>query len=183
MAGLRELPWGKIALFGLAAVLMTSSSTTIPEKWALARNLHPKVQAKFLKLLQDIEKLGYRVELTSSYRPGQNSYHGFGLALDLNIIHLATGQRYGMAVGKTKKADWEATGVPKLIRASGFRWGGDFVTPWLGLDNKMHAAYDPVHVDLGSLYDMADLRAAALSLAGSTAALATFDRRQVTLAA
>jgi hypothetical protein len=182
MAGLREVPWGKIALFGLVAVLMTSSSTIIPEKWALARNLHPQAQARFLKLLEAIEARGYRVELTSSYRLGGNDYHGFGLALDLNIIHLATGQRYGMSVGKTKKADWEATGVPALIRSMGFRWGGDFTTPWMH-QGVLHAAYDPVHVDLGKVYDITKLRAAALSLAGSAAALVNFDRRKVALAA
>jgi hypothetical protein len=181
MAGLRELPWGKIALFGLAAVLMTTSSTTIPEKWALARNLHPQAQARFLKLLQAIEAAGYRVVLTSSYRPGQDSYHGFGLALDLNIVHIATGKWFKMA---TDKATWEATGVPALIRAHGFRWGGDFVTRWKDLQGNWHAAYDPVHVDLGSVYSMTKLRAAALDLAlhhGVT--LDNFDRRQVALAA
>lgn len=184
MAGLRELPWGKIALFTLAAVLMTTSSTpTIPEKWALARNLHPQAQARFLNLLLAIEAAGYRVELTSSYRLGGNDYHGFGLALDMNIIHIATGQRYGMSVGKTSKADWEATGIPALIRAHGFRWGGDFVTPWTDLNGKQHAAYDPVHVDLGKVYDITELRAAALSLAGSATALAHFDRRKVVLVA
>jgi len=178
----RELPWGKIALIG-GALLLMATPTTIPDRWALARQLHPQVQARFLGLLKAIEARGYRIMLTSAYRAGMDDPHGYGLALDMNIVHIATGQQYGAKVGLTKKEDWEATGIPALIRELGFRWGGDFVTPWLGLDKKMHPGYDPVHVDVCNRYKPSELHAVALKLAGSAAALATFDKRKVRLAA
>jgi hypothetical protein len=143
---LRTLPWGKIAL-GAAALMLMATPTQFPDRWAKARLLHPDAQPRFLALLQAIEALGYRVLLTSSWRAGGTDPHAYGLALDLNIIHIATGVQYGMKVGRTSKAEWEATGVPALIRRLGFRWGGDFVTPWPDLQGNLHAAYDPVHVD------------------------------------
>lgn len=173
----RNLPWGKLALLACAALLMTADAK-FPDQWALARQLHPQAQKRFLDLLNAIVAKGYRVVLTSAYRAGGNDYHGFGLALDLNLVHVATGRWYRST---DDKATWESTGVPTLIRKLGFRWGGDFVTPWV-YQGKVHAAYDPVHVDLGAVYDMTKLRARALQLAGSPAALVNYDRRQVALA-
>jgi len=179
---LRTLPWGKIAL-GAAALMLMATPTQFPDRWAKARQLHPQAQPKFLALLLAIEKLGYRVEITSAYRAGGTDAHAYGLALDINLVHVRTGQRYGMNVGFTTKAQWEATGVPALIRAWGYRWGGDFVTPWL-YKGVLHPGYDPVHIDLFSKWAPKSLSAAAVALAASTGIkLADLDRRQVRLAA
>lgn len=174
----RALPWGKLALVALAAILMTSD-TTFPDKWALARLLHPAVQPRFLGLLKAIEALGYRIILTSSYRAGGTDPHAYGLALDLNIVHVASGRQYRMA---DTKAVWEATGVPALVRSQGFRWGGDFTTPWI-FKGVTHPGYDPVHIDCCKMYPTSELAPLALHLAGSAAALVNFDRRRVRLAA
>jgi len=168
---LRMLPWGKVAL-GAAALLLMATPTQFPDRWAKARLLHPKVQARFLALLKAIEARGYRVILTSSYRAGGTDPHAYGLALDMNIIHVATGRHYGMHVGITAKEAWEATGVPTLIRSLGFRWGGDFVTPWRDLSGNLHAGYDPVHIDDCKRNPTAKLAARAANLT---------DRRKVTL--
>jgi hypothetical protein len=163
---------------------MTSSSTVVfPEKWARARTLHPQAQGRFLKLLQDIEAKGFLVDITSSFRAGGNDAHGFGLALDVNLVHAKTKQRYGMHVGKTSKADWEATGIPALIRASGFRWGGDFYTRWKDLQGNWHEAYDPVHIDLCGKYPLDLLRGMAVRKAAQAKiTLAQLDRRILALA-
>jgi hypothetical protein len=102
-------------------------------------------RGRFSELLAEFEARSFTVVITSGYRAGENSLHGKWRALDLNVID-AAGKWYKMA---TPKAEWEATGLPALIRARSMRWGGDFVTPWRGLDGKMHVGYDPVHIDLG----------------------------------
>jgi hypothetical protein len=181
---LRTLPWGKIALAAGVLLLMATPTADFPDKWALARQLHPGVQPQFMGLLKAIEARGYRIELTSCYRAGGDDPHGYGLALDLNLVHVATGQRYGASVGLTKKADWEATGIPALIRSMGFRWGGDFVTPWKDLKGNLHIPYDPVHVDFCNHYQPSKLKPIALKMAlKAKKTLATYDKRLVPLAA
>ena len=133
---------------------------------------------RFLALFHAIEAAGYQVVITSVWRPSGSDYHYFGLAVDYNLIHLATGQ-WWRAADKFDKATWEATGVPALIRAHGFRWGGDFVTPWV-YQGVTHPGYDPIHADLGAAYPYATLRAKALQLAQNTP-LPQFDGRRITL--
>lgn len=133
------------------SLLLMTPSTAVPARWALVNGLHPQVQARFLALLHAIERhTGGQVVLTSGHRPNERSYHYFGLALDLNVV--IGGRWYRMA---TPKPEWEATGVPALIRAAGFRWGGDFRT----------TPYDPVHIDLGNTYNLSTLWTRALGLA------------------
>ena len=113
-------------------------------------NLDQEVKEKFLDLIKKINDKGYRVTIGSTYRdfdkqekeylknplatiPG-DSLHNSALAIDFSI----TGGDPEVTLDKdSSKEAWEATGVPKLIKESGFRWGGDF-------NNN----YDPIHADL-----------------------------------
>lgn len=96
----------------------------------------PYQRNRFSELLAAFEAAGFTVVITSGYRAGDKALHGRWRAIDLNVIDNATGKWYKMA---TPKAEWEATGLPTLIRARSMRWGGDFKT----------TPYDPVHIDLG----------------------------------
>ncbi len=114
------------------------------QQWHIAQ-LHKTTQARFSNFIVAVEKMGYKVIVTSSYRSfsKQNqlhvadsknakaglSEHNYGFALDINI-------RKGKEVWSksTRKADWEKTGVPALAIKSGLLWGGAYKT-----------YYDPIH--------------------------------------
>ncbi|CAN5588082.1 hypothetical protein BH23BAC1_BH23BAC1_25550 [soil metagenome] len=108
-------------------------------------------QGRFAKLIKEIEKAGYEVIITSSYRStekqlelynklkgqkngraAKKSKHEHGIAVDIN---LKKKDKYWRK--NTSKQEWEKTGVPKIAKDLGFRWGGDF-------SNN----YDPIHFDL-----------------------------------
>ena len=64
-------------------------------------------------------------------RPGY-SKHNLGVAIDFSV------KVQGVVYTSAKsKSEWEATGVPAIIKSNGLRWGGDFRTN-----------YDPIHMDL-----------------------------------
>jgi hypothetical protein len=104
----------------------------------------PHQRHRFTELFAEFERRGFKVVITSGYRPGEKSLHGKWRAVDFNVVD-AAGKWYRMA---TPKAEWEATGLPVLIRARQMRWGGDFVTPYQH-NGETRPGYDPVHVDLG----------------------------------
>ena len=108
---------------------------------------------RFRLLIDNINKSGYRVEITSAGRsyikqallhkqdnrnakPG-SSDHEVGKALDLNLMNLLNKRRY---VKKTPRVDWENTGIPTLAKSLGFKWGGELFTNY----------YDPVHFAITS---------------------------------
>ncbi|RSK24186.1 M15 family metallopeptidase [Hymenobacter metallilatus] len=154
--------WG---VAGLTVVALTlSSDTSIPARWGLLYQLHPAARKRFLNLLLRIEaRTGWTVVLTSAWRPSDTSlgYHYFGLGLDIN----ATNGNQALRMASTK-AEWEASGIPDIIRAAGFRWGGDFTSP----RNGGLPGYDPVHVDEGRRISLTNLRllAKAQAPAGDT---------------
>jgi hypothetical protein len=97
--------------------------------------LHPDYQNKFRIFIGEIEKMGYRVLVTSSYRTFQKQYeldlenplnadpglshHNYGLALDITL-------QKGLKIWRkaTSKEDWLSTGVPQLANSLGLSWGG-----------------------------------------------------------
>jgi hypothetical protein len=169
---------GAVAL----AVFVPSGGAIIPPRWEKLNELHPQARTRFLDLFHAIEDAGYQVVITSVWRLGTGDYHGFGLAVDYNLIHIATGKWY-RAADKFDKATWEATGVPTIIRGHGFRWGGDFTTPWV-YQGVTHPGFDPIHADLGASYSIASLRTRAKALAAAKRiAYAQFDGRNVPLTA
>lgn len=116
-------------------------------------NLSFFAKTRFTDLINKINASGYYVIITSGYRsfqkqadlkkkyPGRaasagGSKHNFGLAIDINIVHIQTGRQYGL---KTSAQAWYGTGIPQLAKSLGFRWGGD----------SFGKNYDPVHFDLG----------------------------------
>jgi len=113
----------------------------------------------FNGLINEIEKAGYNVIVTSGTRsiedqkkliktggavtpakPGK-SLHNHGVAIDINL-------KKGSQTWKknTARQEWLDTGIPKLAKDLGFRWGGDF-------SNN----YDPVHFDMGKNYKVNEL--------------------------
>lgn len=133
--------------------------------------LHPAVRDRFARLIGDIEsKTDWKVTVTSAYRSyaeqaalkaqnasnasAGNSYHNFGMALDINLTKDKTTLRKA-----SSKSDWEKSGVPQIARAAGFRWGGDF--------SNYH---DPIHFDLGNKYSIEKLKQLAVAQFGSNPA-------------
>ena len=103
---------------------------------------------KFLALVGGMEKLGYTVTITSTYRPeiaGEANIHSLWRAIDLNVTNNATGKVYN---SKTSKDEWKATKIPALAASLSFRWGGNFTTPYK-YKGVTYAGYDPIHFDLG----------------------------------
>lgn len=121
---------------------------------ALTASLHPFQMWRFIKLKRQAKKLGWTIYWTSTYRPitpDKSSYHGFGLAGDLNLFR---------GLEHVKKKDdlqtWLNTGVPQLAEALGFRWGAYFQ------DN-----YDPVHFDMATIYNIDNLESKADDIWGN----------------
>lgn len=104
--------------------------------------LNPAVKLKFAQFIDKIQKMGYKVQVNSSYRPFKRqaeikydekdpshdpnaatpgySLHNYGLALDLQV------SKNGITYGKsTSDALWLSTGIPQLAKSMGMRWGGD----------------------------------------------------------
>jgi uncharacterized protein YcbK (DUF882 family) len=116
------------------------------------KELHPTFAIKIARYIKQLEKDGHSVEITSGFRdvekqselyangdtdtlPG-NSFHNYGLAVDLNIDSAKMG---------TGKAGWEKfASIGKV--AYNMRWGGDFND------------YDPVHFDEGNKYSTEELK-------------------------
>lgn len=116
----------------------------INQRYHIAQ-LHPSVRARFIQFIAEVEKLGYKVVITSSYRSfaeqavlhakdaknaaSGSSEHNYGFALDINI-------QKGLSVWKkgTDKQRWVDTGIPALALRLGLSWGGYY-----------KSYYDPVH--------------------------------------
>lgn len=131
-------------------------------------SLHPAVRQQFIDFVSDIEKMGYKVVITGSNRTFQRSAelkkadprnaspgfssHNYGMALDLVLV-----KGKHMIQKNAPKAEWEATGVPKLAKEKyGMRWGGDFP-----------GYVDNVHFDYQNKYPTKELYALALKQFGS----------------
>lgn len=123
------------------------------EQEAFLKELHPDHAAAFRKFISDVEKnTPYRVLITSGYRsflkqlalnkensqnakPGK-SMHNYGLAIDLNLIH----RKDGTSLRKLDtSAKWEATGVVKIAKKYGLKWGGA---------GNFGSYHDPVHFEI-----------------------------------
>jgi|GEM_PF-1803875 hypothetical protein len=128
------------------------------------KQLHPKCQELFRRFIAGVERLGYKVIVTTSYRtfaeqlrlkkenpknatPGL-SHHNYGMAIDINLLK---GIKWWKKA--TPKAEWEATGVPQLARSMGLQWGGDYAD-----------YHDPIHFNVK--YDTNLLRQLAISQFG-----------------
>jgi hypothetical protein len=130
--------------------------------------LNPAERAHFVAFVNDIQKMGYAVVITSAYRntasqikqkkadsrnatPGFSS-HEYGIALDINLIK---GTKW---INKDSSIDeWKKTGVVDLAKNKyGMRWGGEFP-----------GYKDPVHFDEAKKYDVNKLYKLAIKKFGS----------------
>ncbi len=105
--------------------------------------LHPKFRRDAEKFIKEARKEGHYVYITSAFRSfkkqnalnkagktgakGGQSYHNYGLAMDINSSRPTINM-------KSDKATWAP--IVKIARKYGFTWGGDFST-----------GYDPVHFE------------------------------------
>lgn len=131
-------------------------------------SLNPDVRDKFVRFVNDIQKMGYAVVITSSYRstadqvrqkkanskaatPGFSA-HEYGQAIDLNLV------KDGKWINQNSSlSDWKKTGVIDLARNKyGFRWCGESC-----------GYHDPVHFDDTLRYPTKKLYAVAIKKYGS----------------
>lgn len=132
------------------------------------KKLHPKAQPIFRAFLHDVEKMGYKVKVTSGYRTFQEqialkkenasnatagmSHHNYGTGIDINVVYGNNWFRKS-----STKADWEKTGIPQYAKKKyNLRWGADF-----------KGYHDPVHFDLENIYPAKQLYAQAIKQFGS----------------
>ncbi len=121
--------------------------------------LHPIAQPLARQFVREVEKNGYKVIFTSTYRStaqqailyaqdnrnarAGRSYHNYGLAWDINL------EKGGTRLRKASpKAAWEATGAPAIAQKMNLFWGANIA-----------GYHDPVHFDLSPI-----LRAKGLSM-------------------
>ncbi|MBC7948984.1 MAG: M15 family metallopeptidase [Chitinophagaceae bacterium] len=98
-------------------------------------NYRPENKKVFVKFINEINRLGYNVIITSTNRSYQEQFqlnlqdsrnadpghsrHEHGSAIDINLESKTTGKRYKKL---TSKEAWEATGVPALAKQMGLQW-------------------------------------------------------------
>jgi len=140
----------------------------------LLQGLNSQVSYLFNNLFKAIIQKGFSIKINSVYRSFQeqqklvdkmgkgaaaagSSPHNYGIAVDFNITDKSNNKVY---LKSTPKSEWEKTGIPALIRKSGFRWGGDFNPSGTG-------GYDPIHIDLANNFPTKRLRAMAIALYGN----------------
>lgn len=106
----------------------------------IVENLHPKARTKFKEFISRVEKeTGLRIIATSGYRTWEhqarlklenpsnasagNSSHNYGFALDVNVM-----DSNGNIILRKASSDqeWEKSGIVKIAKSMGFKWGGDF---------------------------------------------------------
>jgi len=106
----------------------------------IVETLHPKIVDEFKEFISRVEKeLGLQIIATSGYRTWKeqaalnktdsknaeagNSDHNYGFALDINVLN-----KDGKNILKkaTSKKKWEDSGIVKMAKNMGFKWGGDF---------------------------------------------------------
>jgi hypothetical protein len=143
-AYVRQIPRPVLVSVAVAAVVVVlylrRMSVSAPVAKALA--VYPAgPRARFTALFAAFEARGYKVVITSTVRPGEGR-HGSAHACDVNVLD-KHGKQFKMA---TPKAEWEATGLPALAISMGFRWGGNFTSPYLH-NGVWKPGYDPVHFD------------------------------------
>lgn len=162
----------------LLVALAFYNRDTIMDTWdkytnSRLRQLHPSIQPKVLKVINDLSKQGINIRITGDghYRtfkeqddlyakgrtaPGTivtnaragESWHNYGLALD--VVEIKDGQALWNSPNRQTIAD--------AFKAEGFEWGGDFRSfkdyPHFQYTHGLtiaqaRAAYDANQLDLG----------------------------------
>ncbi len=130
-------------LTGLVLVLIVTGKKVVPGKSPKTNQgyidtLHPKYKKRFVDFIDHLQRLGWKVQINSSYRdfakqarlkkedkrnasPGF-SPHNYGEAIDIQVT-----DKFGKLYGKnTDIKKWQATGIPNLAKTYGLDWGGIF---------------------------------------------------------
>jgi|TARA_R110000803_G_scaffold25320_7_gene60520 peptidoglycan L-alanyl-D-glutamate endopeptidase CwlK len=106
----------------------------------IVETLHPKIVDEFKEFISRVEKeLGLQIIATSGYRTWKkqaalkkanpknaaagDSDHNYGFALDINVLNKDGKNILRKATSKKK---WEDSGIVKMAKNMGFKWGGDF---------------------------------------------------------
>jgi len=110
-------------------------------QWAYFKQLHPKYRPVFEKFVERCEKAGYDIMFTSLIRKTDyDSYHHFGLAVDVNALDVSKNKKIKMA---SSDAEWKP--IVNIAKKLDLRWGGDFHK------SDGTAYHDRVHFDVGKL--------------------------------
>jgi hypothetical protein len=132
-------------LIGYLVAKQTKWLKTLDVDRETALAAYPAVtRLKFRGLINSFEQKGYTVVITSAVRANGNDPHTRKHAIDINLVHKITGEHFTM---ETSREKWLSTGCPQIAIAAGFRWGGNFKTPYM-YKGILRPAYDPVHFDL-----------------------------------
>lgn len=134
-------------LIGFGLIMLTAAiynGRAIRAKLALMGEgwdkLHPEVQRRALRVLEQAQASGLSVGVFEGYRDADrqrqlmnkgrswvgnvnNSYHRWGLAVDFVFLDKLGRWTWEPAGGR---ADWDKLG--RIIEANGFEWGGRFRT-------------------------------------------------------
>jgi hypothetical protein len=133
------------------------------------KQLNPAFKPYIVSLIDKANTAGYDTIIVSGYRNYVDSValakqmgeanapvvsaHLFALAVDLNFKNRATGKT--ITKSGSSKAEWEASGLLKIIRNLGMRTGADFSNA------------DVNHVDILNKYPIDDLKSLAVEQYGS----------------
>jgi hypothetical protein len=125
----------------------------------------------FRQFIDKLKQAGYDVTITSGYRSYASgkaladkmglakapiiNYHLFGIAIDINASK--DGKRY---MSTTPKADWIASGIPKIATDLNIRWGGLFTTGY-------GAEGDKIHFDIANKYSVETIKKLATAQLGA----------------
>jgi hypothetical protein len=132
------------------------------------KQLNPAFKPYIVSLIDKANTAGYDTIIVSGYRNYVDSValakqmgeanapvvsaHLFALAVDLNFKNRATGKT--ITKSGSSKAEWEASGLLKIIRNLGMRTGADFSNA------------DVNHVDILNKYPIEDLKDMAIAQYG-----------------
>ena len=131
---------------GIVAIYLLRNALFSAEQIIYLRNLNPRGKAKFKKFINRVKKeTGFDIIITSGYRSfskqdklhdedsnnakSGDSYHNYGLAIDINATNGKTFLRKASSISR-----WKASVIPKIAKEMGISWGGNF-----------KSYHDPVH--------------------------------------
>jgi len=126
--------------------------------------LHPQYRNKVKEFFSRVEKeLGLQMYATSGLRTFEEqaklhkenpqnakagfSDHNYGFAVDVNVIDPKTGKI--ILKKANSSADWEKSGVVKIAKDMGFKWGGG--SAFGGYHDPIHFYIDPKGMKGGQL--------------------------------
>lgn len=134
-----------------AATTSTAASSAMGQALSFVGNYKSGVDNRLTEILQEAATRfpGFKVDAISGFRPGDSRFHGRGLATDVSLTNLLTGQKLGNYQDASTFRDYEkfAQVAQQVASERGLgdelRWGGYF-----GGARGKYGAMDTMHFDL-----------------------------------